>query len=226
METAPPDRMAPNCKALASPNCAANEPELVKETTPVKSFALFNKVNGPAPAFKVADPAPACWMIGPVCEIPTALMFKVPEPTLEDAIIIALASLMETLFAPVFLSATAPTKSLLADSSVMLVPALNEEVPFTLRDEPVCWEIAPVAMMLSIPDAAIDGRFKLPVCPMMMSPVVLETLARVVIRVLIEIPLEAARLRLFATASPLPLILSEELSVAVPVVSILAVLPR
>jgi hypothetical protein len=80
--------------------------------------------------------------------------------------------------------------------------------------------------MLSIPDAAIDGRFKLPVCPMMMSPVVLETLARVVIRVLIEIPLEAARVRLFATASPLPLILSEELSVAVPVVSILAVLPR
>ena len=97
METDPPDRMVPNCKALASPNCTANEPELLIETVPVKSFALFNKVKGPAPALNVAAPAVACWIIGPVCEIHTALIFKFPEPTLEDAIIIALASLMETL---------------------------------------------------------------------------------------------------------------------------------
>lgn len=218
--------MVPNCSALVSTTWAANEPELVKETTPVKSFETFNKASGPAPALKVADPAPACWMIGPVCEIPTALMFKVPEPTLDDAMMIEFASLMETLFAPVFLSATAPTKLLPADSRMMLVPALNEDAPFTLRDEPDCWEIAPVAMMLSIPEAVIDGRFKLPVCPMMMSPVLLETLARVVVRVLIEIPVEAARARLFATASPDPLMLSEDVSVAVPEVSILAVLPR
>jgi len=51
---------------------------------PVKSFALFNKAKGPAPASSVTAPAAASWMIGPVCEIPTALMFKVPDPTLEE----------------------------------------------------------------------------------------------------------------------------------------------
>jgi len=181
METEPPDRMVPNCKALASPNCTANEPELLIETVPVKSFALFNKVKGPAPALNVAAPAVACWIIGPVCEIPTALIFKFPEPTLEDAIIIALASLMETLFAPVFLRVTAPTKSLLPDSRTMLAPALNKDSPFTLRDDPDCWVIAPVEIILSFPGAVIDGRFKLPYCPMTMSPVVFETAARVAI---------------------------------------------
>ena len=63
----------------------------------------------------------------------------------------------------------------------MLVPALNEDVPFTLRDEPACWVIAPVEIILSFPGAVIDGRFKLPYCPITMSPVVFETPARVAI---------------------------------------------
>ena len=39
-------------------------------------------------------------------------------------------------------------------------------------------------------------------------------------------PVEAASVRLFATVRPLPLMLSEELRLALPVVSILAVFPR
>ena len=42
----------------------------------------------------------------------------------------ALASLMETLFAPAVLIVTAPTKSLFPDSKVMLVPELKVAVPF------------------------------------------------------------------------------------------------
>jgi len=39
-------------------------------------------------------------------------------------------------------------------------------------------------------------------------------------------PVEAASVRLFATTIPVPLMLSEELRLAIPVVSIFAVFPR
>ena len=130
MEVMPPVKTVPNCNALASANCTAAEPELARETVPVKSLEEFERFKAPVPALNDVAPAPASWMIGPVCEIPTAEMFKVPEPTFDDAIMMALASLMETLFAPAVLRVTAPTKSLFPDSKVMLVPELKVAVPF------------------------------------------------------------------------------------------------
>ena len=81
-------------------------------------------------------------------------------------------------------------------------------------------------MIFSIPEAVIEDRAKFPNWPMMMSPVVLEAAVRVVTWVLMEIPLEAARVRPFAITSPVPLMPSEELRFALPVVSIFAVLAR
>ena len=94
-----------------------------------------------APAVKVAAPAPAAWVITPVCVIaPVEVTVSVPVPTLEAPRVVGPAFVSATLLAPLLLSDTAPVKSLAALLSVMaLAPAVNVAAP-----APAAWVIAPV----------------------------------------------------------------------------------
>ena len=58
-------------------------PLLFRITAPVKLLAAWVMVMTPAPALNVATPAPAAWVMAPVCVIPTAVIVRVPVPTEE-----------------------------------------------------------------------------------------------------------------------------------------------
>ena len=125
-------------------------PLFVTETAPVKLFPALVSATGPALPVMVTAPALAAWVIAPVCVRFTALMPSVPVPSVMPPMTRPFLSVSATLFAPLFVTVTAPVKSLPTLLSVIgLDPAANDEVPEIVR-APV-WVMAPLEVAASAP---------------------------------------------------------------------------
>ena len=126
-------------------------------TLPVKSLDLVSVIT-PAPALKVAAPAPDACVIVPLCVMPTDVTVRVPVPKLDAANLIALESVIATLLAPELFRLTSPVKSLLALPRVITpAPALKVATPA----EDACviapvWVI-PTAFKVRVPLPTLDA---------------------------------------------------------------------
>ena len=125
-------------------------PLLLAATAPVKSLPPLVSVIGPAPPLNVAVPADAACVIAPDCVMPMAVTVSVPEPTFEAANWMALVSVIATLFAPEFVTATVPWKSLSASVSVITPAAASSTVaPVTVTPAVSC--VMPTAVTVKFP---------------------------------------------------------------------------
>src|SRR5450759_4089838 len=127
-------------------------PLLFSDTAPVKRLAWVSVIAF-APAEKEAAPAPAACVIAPVWVIaPVEVTVSVPLPTPEAPSFVAAALVIETLFAPLLLSDTAPVMWLAWVSEIAFAPALNVAMPAA-----AAWVITPVSvigpveLMVSVP---------------------------------------------------------------------------
>src|SRR5260221_7475629 len=110
--------------------------EPVAVTAPVKSLPAFVSDVALAPELIVTAPAPAAWTKAPVCVSapPLLVIATMRLPTLEAARISPpVASVIATLFAPLLLSVTAPTKSFAEVRVIDAAPAVMLDVPVTVN---------------------------------------------------------------------------------------------